>query len=164
MNYRVILMRHAKSSWDSSAASDHERPLNKRGRIAAAAVAARIVGLDWTPDHVVSSDSMRTRETFARMRDTIEYDDEPDFRRDLYHAGALVLTAVLRELPDRAETVLALGHNPGWEAALERFVGTYHVMKTGCAALLHREADSWTDAMDRPGLWQLHSIIYPRAL
>lgn len=164
MDYRLILMRHAKSSWKSDAPTDHERPLNKRGRRAAPKVAARLSELDWLPDHIVSSDSARTRETFARMRDTLEFDEDPDFRRDLYHAGTAALQVVLREVSPHVGTVLALGHNPGWEDALQRLTGEHHAMKTACAALLSRTASTWAEAIDGPGHWYLKTIIYPREL
>jgi len=104
---RLILMRHAKSSWDNPLLDDHARSLNGRGR-----VSARVVG-DWlrvnkyVPDQILSSDSKRTRETFARLK--IVCDTE--FLGALYHAGPDEMLHVLRRAV--GNTVLMLGHNPG---------------------------------------------------
>ena len=104
---RLILMRHAKSSWDDPALDDHARPLNGRGR-----VSARVVG-DWMrargyiPDQTLSSDSRRTRETFAGLK--IPCDTQ--FLNRLYHAGPGDLLHLLRQAD--GDCVLVLGHNPG---------------------------------------------------
>ena len=67
MAKRLLVTRHAKSSWKSGEDSDHARPLNKRGRRDAPRVAAHLVGLGWVPEQVLSSDSQRTRETLGLM-------------------------------------------------------------------------------------------------
>ena len=71
MERRLIVMRHAKSSWKSDAETDHLRPLNKRGRDSAPLVAARLVELGWIPEAVYSSDSLRTRETWDGMMNAL---------------------------------------------------------------------------------------------
>ena len=76
MRRRIIVMRHAKSSWKSGARDDHARPLNKRGRRDAPRIAARLAELGWVPERVISSDSERTRQTWARMEEA--FDLPPD--------------------------------------------------------------------------------------
>ena len=162
MRRRIVLMRHAKSSWKTDAPTDHARPLNKRGRKASPKVGAKLHELGWVPDLVVSSDSVRTRETFARMRKKLGVRDEAVFLDSLYHAGVEAVRSVLRELDDGTETVLLLGHNPGWEEVLTWLSGEDVVLKTGCAALLSHDAERWSDTVG-PG-WTLHEVIYPREL
>ena len=86
MRRRLILMRHAKSSWKSDAADDHSRPLNKRGRRDAPAVAQALKERDWTPELVYSSDSKRTSETLALMCGSFATGHELKFVYALYHA------------------------------------------------------------------------------
>ena len=57
---RLILMRHAKSSWKQPGLTDHDRPLNGRGRQDAPAMADALVARGWLPDAVVSSTAART--------------------------------------------------------------------------------------------------------
>lgn len=64
---RLIIMRHAKSSWRDPLLDDHDRPLNKRGRRDAPRVAAELQRRGWAPKAVIMSDSVRTTETWARM-------------------------------------------------------------------------------------------------
>jgi len=81
MSKRLIIMRHAKSSWTSGAATDHQRPLNKRGRRDAPRIGARLQHLGWLPDLVIASDSERTRETWQRMKVEFPHSIEQRFSR-----------------------------------------------------------------------------------
>jgi phosphohistidine phosphatase len=109
-------LRHAKSAWDSDAPTDHERPLNKRGRRDAPRVAARIAELGWLPERVFSSDSMRARETWERMEGELgKRAKKVFFTRELFHAGLPEVQDTLAGVKDKVTTVLVIGHNPGWE-------------------------------------------------
>lgn len=104
---RLILMRHAKSSWDNPALDDHARPLNGRGRVSARVLGDWLRARGYIPDQALSSDATRTRETFARLK--IPCDTE--FLGALYHAGPEEMLHVLRQAG--GDTVLMIGHNPG---------------------------------------------------
>ena len=68
-------------------------------------------------------------------------------------------------LDDDVQTLLVLGHNPGWEEIVERLTGmTYVVMKTAHMALLDAPAGGWADAFAREGTWKLNRIVNPRGL
>ena len=163
---RLIVMRHAKSSWKEPYESDHARPLKSRGRREALCTAQELVGSGWSPEMVLSSDSTRTQETWVCMAEALNGSPpSTQFTRELYHAGLDTLKTQLCALPDEVKTVLVLGHNPGWEEVVERLTGlTYMVMKTAHAALLHAPAGSWADALAREGAWKLESVIDPRGL
>ena len=166
MSRRLIVMRHAKSSWKEPYGSDHERPLKGRGQREATRAAEEIRACGWSPELVISSDSARTQETWACMTDGFADALPPvHFTRDLYHSGLDALKVQLRGLDPEVETVLVIGHNPGWEEVVERLTGlTYVVMKTAHAALLRAPAGDWSDALAREGAWSLERIINPRAL
>ena len=104
---RLILMRHAKSSWDDPMLDDHERPLNGRGRVSARVLGEWLRAKKYLPDQILSSDSMRTRETFSRLNIVCD----TRFLSALYHAGPEEMLHVLRQAT--GDTVLMLGHNPG---------------------------------------------------
>lgn len=159
---RLVLMRHAKSSWKSGAPTDHARPLNGRGRRAAPKVAAELVRLGWVPDLVLSSDAARTRETWERMRPVLG-EAKIILRHELYMAGVEELRLALAARGD-GQTVLALGHNPGWEEALAWLSGHQEVLKTADAALLSSSATSWAQSVGTPRLWSLEGLVRARAL
>jgi phosphohistidine phosphatase len=161
---RIILMRHAKSSWKSNAPNDHARPLNKRGRRDAPRVGAYLAELGWTPDWIVSSDSTRTIETLERMREALRYEGDVLLTRRLYHAGIREIRSVLSALEPSVHTVLLLGHNPGWEDALEALTGEDHLLKTANAALMSCDDGNWADAIEMDGCWALRELVRARDL
>jgi phosphohistidine phosphatase SixA len=162
MQRRLIVMRHAKSSWASEAASDHDRPLNDRGRHDAPRIAERLVELGWSPEIVLSSDSRRTRETFDGMKSAFPATRGPEFMRQLYHAGVEALNDALLSVPDDVSTVLALGHNPGWQQAVYWLTGEAIEMKTATAVLMECDAKDWPSTATRRGGWKLIEAIYPK--
>lgn len=163
MQRRLIVMRHAKSSWDHPGLSDHRRPLNGRGRGDAPRIAEALLEEGWVPEVVISSDSTRTRETWELMAPV--FDDEPEviWDHNLYHAGVDEVYQALLALDDDVQTVMVLGHNPGWESVVSHFAGVYETMTTANAALLEGEGDSWPDVVT-PGGFDLHTIFRPRDL
>jgi len=66
---RLILTRHAKSSWDDPLTPDHDRPLNDRGKAAAADLGQWLASRDYVPGEVLCSDALRTRKTFSGIAD-----------------------------------------------------------------------------------------------
>ena len=109
---QLLLLRHAKSSWDDPALSDHARPLNARGRRAAAAIAQAMRELGLAPDIVLVSSARRTLQTLEALT---PFDDpaliEP--MDALYLAPWRGLLAAIQEVPETARSLLVIGHNPG---------------------------------------------------
>jgi len=163
MKRRLIVLRHAKSAWGTEAPSDHARPLNKRGRRDAPRVAARLADLDWIPERVISSDSQRTRETWAGMSTAL---DEPSvrFTRGLYHGGLDEVRDEVEGVATGVTTLMVIGHNPGWEDMASRLTGTYLTMTTCNAALLEVEADTWGEALAMDSCWHMYEHVKPREL
>lgn len=156
---RLILLRHAKSSWKVPGQSDHERPLNRRGKNDAPRIGGELVELGWTPDFVCSSDATRTRQTWNKMRNVLPPVDAL-FTRRLYLAGLDEIREVVLEAPERAKTILCLGHNPGWESAVAELGGIPEPMATANAALLRSRESDWNTALR--GTWELEHMIRPR--
>lgn len=109
---QLLLLRHAKSSWDEPHLSDHARALNVRGRDAAAAMAGEMRRLGLRPDLVLVSSARRTLQTLAALE---PWDEAPRIEPldALYLAPASDLLDVLRTAAPTARCVLLVGHNPG---------------------------------------------------
>ena len=109
---QLLLLRHAKSSWDEATLSDHARPLNTRGRRAADAMAERMRGLGLAPDVVLCSSSRRTLQTLESLQ---PLEDSPmvEVMDALYLAPWQGLLETLNQVPDTARSVLLIAHNPG---------------------------------------------------
>lgn len=163
MERRLIIMRHAKSAWDTDAATDHARPLSGRGRRDAPRVAAAIAALGWCPTLALSSDSLRTRQTFEHMRQALGGEVRVHFTRRLYHAGLDAVQEELENVDDAVRTVMVVGHNPGWEELLQQLCRRDLRMTTANAALLTVETDSWAQALSRD-TWTLERLLRPKEL
>ena len=165
MRRRLILMRHAKSSWDSDANSDHDRPLAKRGKRDAGRVATELERLGWLPEIVYTSPSRRTRQTWKRMAKALgdEATSISVLQVDDFYMGDLdAIHGVAARWPPEIGTVLVLGHNPGWEEALHVLAGGDAPMTTGNAALLVGGGATWVDALEAN--WRLVALVRPRDL
>lgn len=122
MTLRLILTRHAKSSWDDPLQDDHDRPLNKRGQKAAPMVAEWLATNGYLPAEVVTSTARRTLETWERMAPAFPEDTVMRREPALYHAPAERMLKVLRDCA--ATPVLMLGHNPGIADFAARLLST----------------------------------------
>lgn len=155
---RLVVMRHAKSDWHAGAGSDHERPLNPRGKREAPIVAAELRASGFVPELVISSDATRTRETWALME--AQFPGIPvTFDPTLYLAGIDAVRAALRKIDDGVRTVLVLGHNPGWEDMVSDVSGRRVELKTAHAAVLEAKRDaSWGELLVEDGVKLLRIV------
>lgn len=109
---QLLVLRHAKSSWDERELPDHERPLNPRGRLAAAAMRDAMERLGLAPDLVLVSTSKRTTQTVEAFE---PWADTPLVERmeALYNASAGELLGTLRLVKETVRSVMLVAHNPG---------------------------------------------------
>lgn len=151
MTQTLILMRHAKSSWDDVTLPDHDRPLNDRGRASAQAIGDWLRAQGYLPGAAVSSTSQRTGETFH----ILGFDVPVQYTRSLYHAGPEVMMDILRD--QVAQTVLMLGHNPGIADFADRLVAhaprhpRFSDYPTCATCVIQFDTPNWNDIGWREG-------------
>jgi phosphohistidine phosphatase len=119
---QLLLLRHAKSSWDDKTLPDRDRPLNQRGRRAVAAMRQAMRDLGLVPDMVMLSPSRRTSETLEALE---PWDEVPLIEpvEALYLATAAQLLEALHGVPETVRSVMLIGHNPGLHDLAVRLVG-----------------------------------------
>jgi phosphohistidine phosphatase len=109
---QLLILRHAKSAWDDKAIPDRDRPLNDRGRRAAARMAEAMHSLGLEPDVVLVSPAKRTMQTLEALEPWAESPlIEP--QESLYLADVPDLLAALHAVAETVRSVLLIGHNPG---------------------------------------------------
>lgn len=144
---RLILTRHAKSSWDDPMTPDHDRPLNDRGKAAAADLGQWLASRDYIPGEVLCSDALRTRKTFSGIAPALPGTPVLELKPALYHAGPDVMMAVLRHAS--ADVVMMIGHNPGIAEFAARLVAHPPVnpefarYPTGATLVADFDVDDW---------------------
>src|SRR5258708_28344602 len=114
---RLMLLRHAKSSWSSPGMQDAARPLNGRGEAAARLMGGYMARHSLIPHRVLCSPARRTRETWAAIAAQWPAGIEAVFDERLYVATPQAILAVVRAQENAARTLLVIGHNPGLHEA-----------------------------------------------
>ena len=166
--HRLLLLRHAKSSWDQPDLADHDRPLAPRGRRAAAAVGEHLRGLAEPPQLVACSSAARTVETLQRIRSALPSNTSVTVEEQLYAAEADELLAYVRRLPSTVTCVLLIAHNPGIGDLAVMLVGdgdsaarAAMATKFPTAALAHLAIDEQWSTVE-PGAAILEEYWTPR--
>ena len=168
---RLAILRHAKSSWADAGMDDFERPLNDRGRKGARRVGAEMAARGLHFDLVLASEAVRVRETISVASEN--YDFGPDVRYDdeLYGAHEDLLMAVIRAIPEKDQSALIVGHNPGLEklvASLARDDAAGHRERvatkfpTAALAVIDLGVEQWEQVS--PGCGEIVELILPREL
>ncbi len=110
----LILVRHAKSSWDSFDIQDFDRPLNDRGKRDAPDMAARLKEKGLKVDALVSSPARRAKKTAKVFAEGLKKEKgDVIFIDRLYGADVATLKEVVSSLEDKYEAVALFAHNPG---------------------------------------------------
>lgn len=158
----LILLRHAKSSWNDPDLSDFDRPLNKRGLKAAPLIGTYLRRKKIQPDLVLSSPAERARETANLVIEHAAISSQLRFDERIYAASATQLLTVVSQIEDSASVALLVGHNPGFEDLLSVFTGHARHMSTAALAYLTLEIEKWSEAREHCG--KLGWMVKPKDL
>ena len=158
----ILLIRHAKSSWDDLSLSDIDRPLNNRGKKDAPEMAERLLQKKIKVDAFISSPAKRARKTaeifskaFGQGKKEVEIND------DLYEAGESQIAGVIASIPNEHDVVAIFSHNPGITDFANTLTTTRvdNIPTTGVFAV-QADTDDWTSFSSAPK--QLLFFDYPK--
>ena len=127
---KLLLMRHAKSSWKKKNLADIERPLSQRGEKDAPAMGRLLRKKELVPDLIMASPAARARQTAQAVAEKSHYQKEILFIDKLYMAEAPEVLGALASIPDEVNSVLLVGHNPGLEYVLQVLTGKIESLPT----------------------------------
>lgn len=163
----LILVRHAKSSWDNLALDDFDRPLNERGKRDAPRVAKYLKASNIIPQHVISSPAKRARKTAKIFAECLLGDaSEINLISDVYGADVDDLFNIVRNVDEGVQCCMLVGHNPGM-TELANFLIRNHkdridnVPTTG-VVILNLDLSRWQLLSEGSGV--LSGFIYPGLL
>lgn len=160
---RLLILRHAKSSWKDQRLADHDRPLNKRGKKDAPRMGKLLRAEDLVPDLIVTSTAVRARMTAEAVADASGYEGDVVATGSFYQAGPEEYLAYLHDLPDTYKRVMVVGHNPGLEELLETLTGALEPLPTAALAQIALPIDRW-QALDSATPGELVNVWRPRQL
>jgi phosphohistidine phosphatase len=162
----LIIIRHAKSSWDDSGLDDFERPLNLRGERDAPLMAQRMKRRGVRPQQMLSSPARRALDTCVIFADELSFpSDDIVAEKSIYHAASSTLLEIVRRIREvnNDQPVLLFGHNPGLTDFVNELldedidnIPTAGVV--GCTLAI----DRW--AKTKPGCGKLEFFDYPKRI
>ena len=143
----LYIMRHAKSSWKFEELSDHDRPLNKRGRTDAPLMGQELAANNVKLQLILSSPAVRAITTATLVARELDYDaDDIAIEDRMYGASAAELLEIAHEAPDQVDCMLMVGHND----ALSEFANMLSPkqlssMPTAGVVALRFDCEKWRD-------------------
>lgn len=161
---KLILIRHAKSSWKFPELDDHERPLNKRGERDSLTMARHLQTqseIDGGFDVIYSSTATRALDLAQTISEFCHTSLIPDL--SFYTFDADELLEILRSLPEQANSVAVIGHNPAIVQVVNRLTASQlSNVATAGAVTIECPVQSWRELDD--GLCELQQLITPKIL
>jgi phosphohistidine phosphatase len=159
----LLIMRHAKSSWDNDQLADFDRPLNDRGRRDAPRMGKLLAQLDIVPDLVISSSAKRASKTAELAALAASYPGEIRYTEELYLADPEKYVELARQTDDSVATLLLVGHNPDIEELVADLSGQEERMPTAALAVFHLPIDGWEE-LGLGNEYRLASVWRPKEL
>lgn len=144
----ILLLRHAKSSWENINLEDFDRPLKKRGKDDSVIMGEYIKQNDLIPEYIICSDSVRTKETLKIILERIKKEIDVLYTNKIYEAEVDDILEVISQTDNRLQRIMVIGHNPGMldtviELTKEDF--PYPKFSTCGLAYLKLDINNWKD-------------------
>ena len=139
----LLILRHAKSSWEFEELSDHDRPLNNRGRRDAPLMGRKLLKEQLVPQIIISSSAVRAQSTAKKVARACRYEEEIVIDSTLYGSSHSEYLNVLTNQDDRHDIIMLVGHNPISEHLIEVLTGEIVTMPTCSIACIRLPIRSW---------------------
>ena len=164
---QVLLMRHAKSSWEHADLDDFVRPLANRGLKDAPMMGSFIRKIKYKPAAVFSSPAERAKQTTQLSMEIAKVNEEDIFwKKELYFGGVSDYIKIIQNAPDEHERILLVGHNPLMENTATLLAGGRSEvairMPTAALVCLESFAERWESIT--PGTCQVKWMTIPKVL
>jgi phosphohistidine phosphatase len=141
----LLLMRHAKSSWKDASLSDHQRPLNKRGKRDAPLMGEFLREQGIVLEAILCSTAVRAKATAEGFLQGYTFEGDLVYIDDLYQAGPETIIAHLAQLPDNVDTAMIIAHNPGLDDFLGTVCDEQEHMSTASVACIQFPIERWAE-------------------
>lgn len=160
----LILMRHAKSSWDNPTLDDKDRPLNKRGKRDAPEMGKRLAGDGFTPEVVISSPARRALKTAQSAALELGFEKSDVVIEDnLYSWDSNSALEAIWGLDDKLASVMIVIHNPAITDLVNELTGSdIENIPTSGVAVIGFDAEKWSKV--QAGTGELVEFDYPKKL
>jgi phosphohistidine phosphatase len=144
---QLLIIRHAKSSWDLATLNDFDRPLNERGLSDAPTMGKRLLDKHVQIDAFISSTAKRAFTTATLIAETFGLKQKEIIKvPELYHAAPTVFYKVITQVDDKYNSIAIFSHNPGITEFVNQLTNTrIDDMPTCGIFAVTINADNWKD-------------------
>jgi phosphohistidine phosphatase len=156
----LLILRHAKSSWDDADLADFDRPLNHRGLQTAQFIGNLMRERNLRVDFVLSSPAKRAKQTATLVKEAAGFAAEIGYDDRIYEASPISLLHILAEMGDEFDSLLLVGHNPGLEGLIKILTGGILSMPTAALAEINLKIDFWSSVEADTG--KLSFVVRPK--
>ena len=160
---RLLLLRHAKSSWGQTNLSDYDRSLNDRGRRDAPRIGRLLREEGLVPNLIVASSARRATTTAELVAEAASFEGELRYTDKLYLAEPGAYIALARRVDEAVNTLMLVGHNPGIQELVALLTGRDERMATATLACVALPIKLWSK-LAADGKYELQNIWWPREL
>ena len=163
----ILLLRHAKSSWEDLSLDDYERPLSKRGLEDAPKMGKFLRNVTYKPEYIVSSPAKRAEQTTKLCLEGMEGDEDlVKWEQGLYFQTVNKYIEAIKQAPSDVEKIMIVGHNPLIEATATLLCGgkekTAFRVPTAGLICLQSYAIHWDDI--KPNNCDVKWMMIPKIL
>jgi phosphohistidine phosphatase len=148
---KLLIMRHANSSWDHGDLSDFERPLNPFGFQTAQSMGNLIYKNGLVPNIIISSPAKRAKQTAVLTKASAGIGAEVEYVEKLYEASPTALLAVSHGIKEMHNAVLLVGHCPGIENFVRFLTGETIATIAGSIAIIDLNIEMWSQIDENCG-------------
>jgi len=121
-----------------------------------------LAGLGLSPSLVLCSDAKRAIETYDLAKAAFRGTPKVEYKSELYNASAEAIYDLVAKTPDNVDTVMIVGHNPGFSEVVSWLSAAQYNLGTAHAAVLNCESETWAGAIQMTnGNWNLRGIVRP---
>lgn len=159
----LLILRHAKSSWDDEALDDFDRPLNQRGNRDAPRMGQLLRKRDLLPELILCSTAVRACSTLEHVCQAADYHGQFELYDDLYLAPPATYVERLHDVAEPTDRVMVIGHNPGLEMLLTDLTGAVEHLPTAALAVIELPIERWQQ-LRRPTAGRLRHLFRPKTL
>lgn len=157
----LLIVRHAKSSWDFPHLNDYDRPLNDRGKRDVPKMAKWLSCQEIKVDLIISSGAERAKNTALAFQAVLNAPMEID--NQLYHARTSKLLNIIKQTDYNLNCLLLVSHNPGLNDLADYLLSGFpENIPTSGIASLKLDIEKWSEASPKNA--SLHFFQYPKNL
>ena len=142
----IILFRHAKSDWDATYSSDHQRPINQRGIKASKLMGSYLAKINEIPDLIISSSALRALQTMENAISAGKWESKITVKKEVYHASVSTLIHLIKRTKNIYSNICIIGHEPTFSYFLKSITNeTVFKFPTATMAKIVLKVESWNN-------------------